>query len=302
MKKYSFFICLLFLSLCSFICNNSNGGNTTETKNQSDSTNVITTALDSPSTKPSEPKETFVFPENFCFDWSFGEEMGVYLTLFTDCDPIDNVFHLVETHSGSYSIVLEGLSFDYEDSEGRSQSSFKMIFYYLNGQKSVEMEVKDRRRYGNYVIYDEQGEILIHRDYSNRDSIISYKEKDSYRWTFDYDSVLTAWTLDLPENDIKDTNGDNPTITLTCLNGDFEQYEYGWDEEELLLVNGALFSGTIEGYDPDVLGYDFGIEFKDGLVHGEFYWRDPQHEEDVLFHALYEKGILIDTIAYYEGD
>jgi len=228
--------------------------------------------------------------------------MGVYLGLDTDCEPIDNVFHLVDTNSGSYSEVLKGVEFHYRDSEGRVQYSFKMIFYHLNGRKNIEMEVKSGERYGIYAIYDEQGEVLIHRDYRGRDSIITYKERDTYKWTFDYDSSSMAYTLDLPENEIKDINISNPTISLTCLNGDFESLEYGWHYEDPLLVNGVLFNGTIEGNNPEFMGYGFSIEFKEGLAHGNFHWSQPEEDGEILLSALYEKGILIDTIAYDEGN
>ena len=224
----------------------------------------------------------------------------VLLGLNTDCEPIDNVFHLVDTNSGSYAQVLEGKEFHYRDSEGKAQYSFKMIFYHLNGRKNIEMEVKGGERYGIYAISNEQGEVLIYRDYSNQNEIISYKEPDSHKWTFDYDSSSMAWTLDLPEDDIKDINSDNPNITLTCLNEDFENLQYGWYFEEPLLVNGNLFSGTIKGYEPEFWGYNFAIEFKDGLAHGDFYWRQPEEDGEVLLSALYKKGILIDTIAYDE--
>jgi len=53
MKKYSLFIGLFLLSFCSFICNDSNNENSTETNNQPDSIPVVTT-IDSPSVEPSQ--------------------------------------------------------------------------------------------------------------------------------------------------------------------------------------------------------------------------------------------------------
>lgn len=207
-----------------------------------------------------------------------------------------------------YLLSIVSMDFKIWDSRFENFTGAIKIYYNIDRSKTaVEFALYEGEVEGDVYVYDPQGDVKIHRKYTNGKWIESFQDVYAIDWTFNPElTVLTIQNIEdftytnkegkkvieLGESFIKNENG---------LQNDLYQMIQKPVFERDFIVNGQAFTGVLTGYfTMSSLELDpyFVMNFENGKLHGivELYdsWMGLVLEE------RFENGELVETI--YEAD